>query len=58
MAEQWESITVLKPFDLNAPCVRGHIPRSLNSGTGTAYGTFIKGQRLVDGERFWVSVTD
>jgi hypothetical protein len=55
-AEQWNSIKVLHA-NLNAPCVRGHIPLRLNDGAGGAYGVLVQSARLINDDAFWLAVT-
>lgn len=58
-AADWPLVATPAPGTYNAaaPCVRGHIPRRLNSSTGGALGAFVLSQRLLDMDKFWVSVT-
>ncbi|MEK8170739.1 hypothetical protein NKH77_17635 [Streptomyces sp. M19] len=56
LAVDWPTITPLGTFTGSEKCVRGHIPRSLNTDLGGDYGRFIQNQRLADDEAFWLSV--
>jgi hypothetical protein len=65
-ATQWSTAKVIGTANLNASCVRGHIPGKENSAVGGAYGAFIKSQRLFVStgtsakdttDKFWVFVT-
>ncbi len=56
-ATDWPTITPLGPFTGEEKCVRGHIPGSLNSYLGGAYGNFIQSARLADNDGFWLRVT-
>ena len=38
-------------------CIRAHIPRTLNTNLGGAYGRFVQKQRLLDKDAFWVFAT-
>ncbi|HEY1670172.1 MAG TPA: hypothetical protein VGG54_31100 [Trebonia sp.] len=38
-------------------CIRAHIPRTLNTNLGGAYGRFVQKQRLLDKDAFWVWAT-
>ena len=39
-------------------CARGHIPNKLNIAVGQAYKKFIKTQRLLNDNKFWLEVAD
>ncbi len=54
---QWSTTVAIGTPNLNADCVRAHIPGRENSAVGGAYGAFIKNNRLFYGEKFWVLVT-
>jgi hypothetical protein len=54
-AEQWAKISVLSVR--SGPCIRGHIPQSLNYGVGGALGRFTQAQRLIDHDPYWLAVT-
>jgi hypothetical protein len=60
-AADWAIVAVLpigRPFNTAAPCVRGHIPDRLNGNLGGEFGRFVlSGERLLDRDPFWVSVT-
>lgn len=56
-AEAWNSVQVNGTFSPQANCVRGHIPKNLNSLVGTAYSVLISQYRLIDQDNFWVVVT-
>lgn len=57
LATDWPTITVDGTPTLSEPCVRGHIPNTLNSRVGGSYGRFVQTQRLVDKDPFWLTVT-
>lgn len=57
VAADWATVVPTGTPTLSEKCVRGHIPLSLNSGVGRAYGTFVRTNRLLNKGRFWVSVT-
>jgi hypothetical protein len=54
-AHQWDNIRVISAGD--GLCVRGHIPLSLNTGVGSALGTFTIANRLIDTDQYFVTVT-
>jgi hypothetical protein len=54
-AHQWDKIRVISAGD--GLCVRGHIPLSLNTGVGSALGTFTIANRLIDKDQYFVTVT-
>lgn len=47
--------TLVAPTGLE-PCVRGHIPYSLNTGVGSTYQVTIRASRLISQDPFWVDV--
>lgn len=57
LAADWPTITVDGTPTLSEPCVRGHIPKRLNSSVGGSYSSFVRARRLVDKDSFWLSVT-
>lgn len=56
-AELWNDVKVIGTYNRAAKCVRGHIPSKLNTSVGPAYSTFIRTQRLIDEDKFWLAVT-
>lgn len=56
-AADWNAITVTGSPSGSEPCVRGHIPGTLNSLVGGRYGNFVQTERLLDEDQFWVAVT-
>lgn len=56
LSADWATITPVGSYSSSAACVRGHIPASLNSDAGGAYGNFVKAARLADDDPFWLSV--
>lgn len=70
-AADWPTVTVYTTDGSPTPtgnevCVRGHIPNYLNGLVGTAYSNFVQppgasgtgpGQRVIDTDPFWISVT-
>jgi hypothetical protein len=46
-----------RPVTGDEPCVRGHVPNTVNKAAGGKYGSFVQTQRLIDTEKFTVSVT-
>ncbi|MEU5646635.1 NucA/NucB deoxyribonuclease domain-containing protein [Streptomyces milbemycinicus] len=40
----------------NEPCVRGHVPLPKNESAGGKYGNFIQDERVLDTEKFTVSI--
>lgn len=57
LAVDWPTVTPIGSPTGTEKCVRGHIPKSLNTDTGGAYGNFVKSALLADGDPFWLSVT-
>ncbi|MEU1670359.1 IS3 family transposase [Streptomyces sparsogenes] len=57
LATDWPTITPVGTFTGNEKCVRGHIPRDLNTDLGGAYGVFVKNARLADNDPFWLRIT-
>jgi len=57
LAVDWPTVTPIGSPTGVEKCVRGHIPKSLNTDTGGAYGNFVKSALLADGDPFWLSVT-
>ncbi|GGU89840.1 hypothetical protein GCM10010182_00320 [Actinomadura cremea] len=41
----------------NEPCVRGHVSLPVNQAAGGKYGNFVQNERVLDTEKFKVSVT-
>src|ERR1017187_2632663 len=58
LATDWSWLEPLGSPTGNEACVRGHTPLDLNTGVGSAYGTFITTERLIDEDRFWVEIID
>jgi hypothetical protein len=57
-ARIWNDVEVIGTYNKDARCVRGHIPLSLNTDAGSkAWKAFIASDRLLDEDKFWVSVT-
>ncbi|MET8680802.1 hypothetical protein ABZW18_25280 [Streptomyces sp. NPDC004647] len=42
----------------DAPCLRATTPASQNSAVGGDLGRFTQGQRLLDRDKYWVTVYD
>ncbi|MDT0547674.1 NucA/NucB deoxyribonuclease domain-containing protein [Streptomyces lonegramiae] len=40
----------------NEPCVRGHVPLAENESAGGKYGNFVRAERVLDTEKFTVSL--
>jgi hypothetical protein len=58
IAHIWNAVKPIGTHSSSAKCVRGHIPLSLNEDLGTSsYLTFIRAQRLLNKDRFWLTVT-
>lgn len=57
VAEQWGNVAIQRRPNLRAPCIRGHIPETLNKGAGGAYGAFVNNQRVFNAEPFFLIVT-
>ncbi|WP_209314525.1 hypothetical protein [Streptomyces bohaiensis] len=57
LAVDWPVVAPLGSFTGAEKCVRGHIPRDLNTNLGGIYGVFVGQVLLADGDPFWVSVT-
>ncbi|MET9566601.1 hypothetical protein [Streptomyces tauricus] len=57
LALDWPIVTTAGTVSGSEKCVRGHIPRSLNTDLGGAYGVFIKDVLLADDDPFWIRVT-
>ncbi|WP_236246844.1 hypothetical protein [Streptomyces sp. CC210A] len=47
-----------RPVTGQEPCVRGHVPSGDNSAAGGKYGSFVQSQRVIDTEKFTVSITN
>ncbi|GCD35622.1 hypothetical protein OEIGOIKO_03368 [Streptomyces chrestomyceticus JCM 4735] len=45
-----------KPVTYKEPCVRGHVALGANKSAGGKYGSFVKQQRIIDTEKYNVSV--
>lgn len=45
-----------KPITFNEPCVRGHVPETQNSAAGGKLGSFAQTDRVLDAERYTVTV--
>jgi hypothetical protein len=56
-AGQWTGVVPLGQYSASGKCVRGHIPLSLNTKVGRAYGGLVRSERLLPGDPFWVAVT-
>ncbi|MFB7618305.1 hypothetical protein [Kitasatospora sp. NPDC056181] len=56
---QWKFYTVQGRPDVTRyePCVRSHVPLTENSAAGGKYGSFVQTDRVLDSEKFVVSVT-
>jgi hypothetical protein len=52
----WVSVTVNSTTGSD-PCIRGHIPKKLNSYVGGKFRGLIGTARLIDKDAFWVQVT-
>jgi len=52
----WVSVTVNSTTGSD-PCIRGHIPKRLNSYVGGVFRGLIGTARLIDKDAFWVQVT-
>jgi hypothetical protein len=58
IAHIWNAVKPIGTHSSSAKCVRGHIPLSLNEDLGTSsYLSFIRAQRLLNKDRFWLTVT-
>lgn len=57
-AADWRDVAPLGAYAASALCARGHIPGKLNSSVGGKFSQFLNptGQRLIDGDPFWVAV--
>lgn len=56
-AKIWTTVKPIGNPNHNAKCVRGHIPLTLNTAVGRdAYKAFIKAQRLLNNDPFWLAV--
>lgn len=58
LAQQWPTVSVVGTYGGSEACVRGHIPLDLNTGVGSGLGLFAQNQRLLDGDQYWVAITD
>jgi hypothetical protein len=57
-ASLWNDVVVIGTFSPHDKCVRGHIPITLNVDLGRqAYLAFIRSERLIDQDPFWLAVT-
>jgi hypothetical protein len=58
-AADWPTVTPLQTPTKAELCARGHIPLNLNKSVGGSLGNFVQGsgQRLIDHDPFWVTVT-
>jgi hypothetical protein len=57
-AKIWNDVKVIGAYSKDARCVRGHIPLKLNQDLGNAaWRAFIASNRLLNMDKFWVSVT-
>ncbi|MFM9371887.1 hypothetical protein [Streptomyces sp. Da 82-17] len=56
---QWRiyEARVDKPVTFTEPCVRAHVPEGANFSAGGKYGAFVKDQRVLDTEKYGVSVS-
>ncbi len=57
LATDWPTVTTVGTVTGSEKCVRGHIPKALNTDAGGAYGAFVVRQRLADNDPFWLSIT-
>jgi hypothetical protein len=57
LAADWHSVQVTGSPANSEPCIRGHIPLSLNSSVGGSFSAFIQKDRLLDKDPFWIAVT-
>lgn len=60
VAAIWNNVQVVPgtTYSASARCVRGHIPLSLNEELGRdAWNKFIGAERLLDGDGYWLTVT-
>jgi hypothetical protein len=57
LALNWPTVTTIGTVTGSEKCVRGHIPRSLNTDLGGTYGGFVVSMRLADNDPFWLSIT-
>ncbi|MFG2276068.1 hypothetical protein ACGFNY_40700 [Streptomyces chartreusis] len=57
LALDWPTVTTVGTVTGNEKCVRGHIPKSLNTDLGGTYGGFVVSMRLADNDPFWLSIT-
>ena len=55
-AADW-NVMLLDSMTTTTQCIRAHIPLTLNTSLGGAYGNFVQKQRLLDKDAFWVFVT-
>ncbi|WP_438490795.1 NucA/NucB deoxyribonuclease domain-containing protein [Streptomyces sp. S186] len=46
-----------RPVTGNEPCVRGHVPHDENSAAGGRYGNFVQDERVLNDEKFTVTIT-
>jgi hypothetical protein len=54
----WNDVRPIGTFSRSAKCVRGHIPLTLNTDLGRdGYLAFIRSQRLLNKDPFWLEVT-
>ncbi|MCX4688603.1 hypothetical protein OG401_30630 [Kitasatospora purpeofusca] len=56
---QWKLYAVKGRPDvtLHEPCVRGRVPLTQNQAAGGKYGSFVQTDRIMDAEKFVVSIT-
>ncbi|MFE5077632.1 NucA/NucB deoxyribonuclease domain-containing protein [Streptomyces halstedii] len=47
-----------KPVTGNEPCTRGHVPNTLNTNAGLALGRFAQSDRVLDTEKYNITVTN
>ncbi len=58
IAHIWNAVKPIGTYSPDAKCVRGHIPLTLNEDLGTSsYLAFIRAQRLLNKDPFWLTVT-
>ena len=54
--QEWNGVTV-NSWTSPLPCIRGHVPKKLNSYVGGKFRGLIGAARLIDKDAFWVEVT-
>lgn len=56
LATDWIGIESTSSYTGSEPCVRGHTPGASNSLVGTDYSKFLRDNRMLDTDQFWVEV--